>query len=178
MNLKSLFTIVALASLQSLYASDQTSASQQSSTSTDSTGSSPQDVRFSKLKDANIVSSSGESLGKMEDLIINQKTGNIDYVILGRGGLLGMGEKRVPVPWKAVHVSSEKQFTINVDKNKLKSAPTVGKDYSELNQPDYYVTIYRFYEIPVESGSANSPGGSQSGAGSSTNSSSQSENQK
>lgn len=115
------------------------------------------------------MSKSGEDLGKMEDLLINPQTGKIQYVVLGRGGVLGMGEKLVPVPWQAVNVSSEKEFTINVDKKKLKSAPTVDKNYSQLDQPDYYVTIYRFYEIPENTGGAEGPSGSQSGSGSSTN---------
>lgn len=124
------------------------------------------EVRLSQLKDAKASSSAGESLGDVEDLLINPRNGKIDFVILGRGGLLGLGEKRVPVPWKAINLQSEKQFTLNVDKNKLKSAPTLNKNYSELDNPDYTVTIYRFYEIPM--GSAQTPGGSQQGQGQSS----------
>jgi sporulation protein YlmC with PRC-barrel domain len=161
--MKSFFCITILTALSlNALGADNTQSSSSSNSS-----SSPSEVRLSKLKDAKITSKSGEDLGKMEDLMIDPQTGKIRYVILGRGGLLGIGEKLVPVPWKAINVSSEKEFTLNVDKQKLKSAPTVDKRYSELNQPDYYVTIYRFYEVPMDTGSAEGPGGSQSGSSSS-----------
>jgi sporulation protein YlmC with PRC-barrel domain len=145
-----IMTVVAF-SLRALCADTQDSSSRITAQGSSSTsGSSGQEIRFSKLRDANIVSKTGENLGTMEDLMIDPRTGKIRFVILGRGGLLGIGEKYVPVPWKAVNVTSEKEFTINVDKQKLKSAPAVDKQLSELNQPDYSVTVYRFYEIPLE----------------------------
>jgi sporulation protein YlmC with PRC-barrel domain len=140
---------------------DEAGQQQQSKTSGQTTSQS--EIRYSKLKDAKVSSSAGEKLGDVEDLLIDPNTGKIDFVVLGRGGLLGMGEKRAPVPWQAVNLQSEKQFTLNVDKSKLKSAPTINKDYSELASQDYAVTIYRFYEIPV--GGGESPGGSQQGQG-------------
>ena len=160
-------TVVAL-SVRAMCADSQDSSSGNSVQRPASTsGSSGQEIRFSKLKDAKIVSKTGEDLGTMEDLMIDPRSGKIRYVILGRGGLLGIGEKLVPVPWKAINISSEKQFTINIDKEKLKSAPTVDKELSELNQPDYTVTIYRFYEIPLDTGAAEAPGGSSTGGESS-----------
>jgi sporulation protein YlmC with PRC-barrel domain len=164
-----LSTLAASVAVQPVIASDSTQ---------DQTAGrrSESEVRFSKLMDANVASKSGENLGQLEDLIIDPQTGEIKYAILGRGGLLGIGEKYVPVPWKAIQVSSEKQFTLNVDKSKLKSAPTTDKSYSSLEQPGYDVTIYRFFEIPMGTGAAEAPGGSQQGQGSSANSSSSGQN--
>lgn len=106
-------------------------------------------VRLSTLMDANIQSSSGEELGQLEDLLIDPETGAIKFAVLGRGGLPGAGERLVPVPWKAIQVQSEREFTLNVDKNKLKTAPTTDKQYSNLHDPGYTVTIYRFFAVPT-----------------------------
>lgn len=154
---------VGAALAQPVLAKDEGSKSSDSyskhhTSSTNSTG----DYRLSKLLKASVESKSGESLGKIEDLVFNAE-GQIQFAIIGHGGLLGIGEKYVPVPWKAVQVTSEKQFTLNIDKEKLKSAPTTDKNYSNLDQPDYTVTIYRFFEMPVETGAAESPGGAQQG---------------
>jgi sporulation protein YlmC with PRC-barrel domain len=168
-----LLTTAIVLSLPVVYAdsgSSELGKSSQDSSLSSSRSSPPQDVRLSKLLEASVVSKSGENLGKLEDLALNPKSGKIDYVILGRGGILGIGEKRVPVPWQAVNITSEKQFMVNVDKNKLKSAPTVDKQLSGLDQPEEYVTIYRFYEIPVDTGAAETQGGSQSGGASSSGS--------
>jgi sporulation protein YlmC with PRC-barrel domain len=42
-------------------------------------------------------------LGHVEDLIIDGTTGRVTYAILAFGGLLGVGEKRFPVPWETLH---------------------------------------------------------------------------
>ena len=69
-------------------------------------------------------------------------------------------------------MQSEKQFTLNVDKNQLKTAPTTDKEYSNLQDPGYAVTIYRFFAVPAESemGGSDLQEDSQYGSGSSTNS--------
>jgi len=54
--------------------------------------------------------------------------------------------------------------TVNVDKQKMESAPTVTSDYQELNDPDAVLVIYRFYEIQP-AGAAETPGGTQQGTG-------------
>lgn len=121
-------------------------------------------VRLSKLMDANVKSKSGENLGQVEDFLINPRTGKVDYAVLGRGGFLGMGEQRIPVPWSALSIQSQQALTVSVDKQKLKSAPTLSPDYTNRFTPDYEVTIYRFFEIPSSAiGGAESPGGMQQG---------------
>lgn len=137
--------------------SSWTSESAQIQTSTNSqrqTWNKP--VLLSKLKDANVKSSQDENLGEIEEILVEPQTGKIQYVVLGRGGFLGIGEKHVAVPWEALSLQAENQFTLNVDKDRLKSAPTLESrsDYSQLSQPDYTVTIYRFFAVPVMGGAA------------------------
>lgn len=119
--------------------------------------------RVSQLMGVNAKSKDSQSLGEIEDLVINPRTQKINFAILGKGGFLGLGEKMVPVPWEAVTVQrspdqgllDKPNLTVNIDQQKMKTAPTMQKDkqYSELDQPDYVITIYRFYEIqPVGTG--------------------------
>jgi sporulation protein YlmC with PRC-barrel domain len=120
-------------------------------------------VRLGKLKGADVKSSDGQDLGKLEDVVIDRKTGQIAFAIVGKGGVMGVGEKPHPVPWQEVTINSEKQITLNVDKNKMDSAPTTTSDYSDLNNPDAVLVIYKFYEIPT--GAGESPGGVQQSPG-------------
>ena len=72
-----------------------------------------------------------EELGKVEDLIIGQD-GNTEFVILSRGGTLGVGAKYVPVPFKIFFpdatniskISTDNDVIANLDKGKLDSAPS------------------------------------------------------
>ena len=116
-------------------------------------------VRLSDLMNAKIKSNAGEDLGQLEDVVINPQNGKIEYAVLGRGGFLGIGEKLVPVPWQSVSVQSKKEFTINIDKKKLQSAPTLDKTYSSLEDPGYSVTVYQFFAVPADVGGGETPGG-------------------
>jgi sporulation protein YlmC with PRC-barrel domain len=44
----------------------------------------------------------GKELGTVKDLLIDQSTGQIAYIILSHGGTLGMGEENYSIPWKDV----------------------------------------------------------------------------
>jgi sporulation protein YlmC with PRC-barrel domain len=127
------------------------------------------DFRYSKLKGADLKSKNGESLGKIDDLIIEPRTGRIQFAILGSGGVLGIGEKRVPVPWQCVTIQSETQLSLNsdVDKQKLRSAPTVKGSYSDLNSPEFVAKVQQFFAVPGSAmgGAGEIPGGGSSGMG-------------
>jgi len=127
-----------------------------------------------KILHATAKSKDGQSLGSVDDLLINPQTGKIDFAILGQGGVLGIGEDKVPVPWRAISAQPDGTLIVNKDKAQLKSAPSIKKDYSNLDEPNYTVTVYEFYEVPVSFGASGSPGSTGSGSGSSTNSTSQS----
>jgi sporulation protein YlmC with PRC-barrel domain len=124
-------------------------------------------VRITKLKGADVKSKDGEDLGKLEDLIVDPQTGQIKFAIVGKGGVLGLGEKAHPVPWQNVTVNSEKQVTLNIDKQKMQTAPTVNsEDYSDLNNPDAVIVIYRFYEVEPSGAPGQATGGVEQGSSS------------
>jgi sporulation protein YlmC with PRC-barrel domain len=109
------------------------------------------DWSASNLLRANAMSKDGQTLGQVEDLLINPNTGKADFIVLGEQAVHGTGEDLIPVPWQAVKMRSDGSVVINEAKSKLKSAPSLKKDYSNLDQPDYTVTIYEFYAVPAPS---------------------------
>ncbi len=144
---------------------DQTQDQQTKGSSSQATSSSTSGLPFSKLKGADVKSNDGQDLGKLEDIVIDQQSGKVNFAIVGKGGALGIGEKRMPVPWQAIHIDSQKHLSLKVDKQKMQSAPTVSQDYSDLNNPESVVAIYRFYELEPAGAAGQTPGGTGSGAG-------------
>lgn len=57
--------------------------------------------RASDLIRMKVENKEGTQLGSIEDLVFDPKTGTIRYAALARGGVLGIGEKLVAVPWNA-----------------------------------------------------------------------------
>jgi len=119
-------------------------------------------LRASKLIGINVSSKDGENLGQVQDLIFDPQTGKIRFALVGKGFMAGAGETLMPIPWQAVNVKSEREFALNVDKSKLASAPLWSQ--TEIDQPDYVVRIYRFYEVEPQSG-VGGFNGTQSGQG-------------
>jgi sporulation protein YlmC with PRC-barrel domain len=122
------------------------------------------DCKLGSLMDAHVKSAAGKDLGDVEDLVINPRLDRIDYIVLGRGGFLGIAEKRVPVPWEAVTSASHKQITLNLSKEKLQAAPSMGTDESKLSNPGFLAQVDQYYGVQRSAmGAAQSPGGIQQG---------------
>src|SRR3546814_5273342 len=49
----------------------------------------------------------GDKLGTVDKLILDERTGQVAYVILSTGGFLGLGQSYHPVPWPAFRYRSE-----------------------------------------------------------------------
>jgi sporulation protein YlmC with PRC-barrel domain len=133
-------------------------------------------IHLNKLIGADVKSNAGENYGKVEDVIMDPQTGKATFAVIGKGGILKLGEKRLPVPWQALTINSEKQVTLNMDAQKLESAPTVQSSTStELDNPEFVVSLYKYYDISPGSGAAvQTPGGVQSGSGSNSETNSRS----
>ncbi|MGB6063435.1 MAG: PRC-barrel domain-containing protein [Desulfomonilaceae bacterium] len=68
-----------------------------------------------------VNSPQGEKLGKI--LVVDQE-GTVRYAILSDGGLLGIGYKLIPIPWKALKPGKDKNtLVVNIDKKTLEKAP-------------------------------------------------------
>ena len=132
---------------------------------------SPSGIHINKLIGADVKSSAGENYGKVEDVIMDPQTGKATFAIIGKGGVLKLGEKRLPVPWQALTINSEKQVTLNMDAQKLGSAPTVQSGAStELDNPEFVVSLYKYYDVstPGSGAAVETPGGALKGSSSSS----------
>jgi sporulation protein YlmC with PRC-barrel domain len=57
------------------------------------------EVYASKLIGASVKNAQGESLGKIEELVIDPHDAKIKAAIVSVGGVLGLGAKSVAIPW-------------------------------------------------------------------------------
>jgi sporulation protein YlmC with PRC-barrel domain len=61
-------------------------------------------VRASKLIGKEVRSSEGERLGRIHDIVLTPDLQSVSYVVVSRGGFLGIGNELHAVPWSAVRV--------------------------------------------------------------------------
>jgi sporulation protein YlmC with PRC-barrel domain len=94
-----------------------------------------------------IVNRAGESLGKIEELMLDLEKGRVAYAVLSFGGFLGMGEKLFAVPFEALKLdSSREHFMLDIDKDKLKNAPGFDKNHPPMaSDRTWGAEVYKFY---------------------------------
>lgn len=91
----------------------------------------------------------GEKLGEIKKLVLDKITGQVCYVTLSVGGFLGMGEKYVAVPWKALNYDkNQNSFVLNVDKSKLENAEGLANNWSDWGNKKWGEDLHHYYGLP------------------------------
>jgi len=73
--------------------------------------------------------SDGKKIGTIQRLMIDKVSGNVAYAILSFGGILGIGQKHLPVPWSSMQYSpSLEAYEINLTDDELAKAPFYAAD--------------------------------------------------
>lgn len=95
-----------------------------------------------------VVNAQGEDLGNIQEVMIDVSTGQIAYVVLSFGGILGLGDKLFAIPWEAFTLDAENErFVLNVDRETLKEAPGFDKnDWPQTTDRTWIQSIYDYYE--------------------------------
>ena len=81
-----------------------------------------------RLIGTDAVAADGRKVGKIENLLVGPN-GRVDYVVLEWGGVLGLGERQVAVPWKDVTLNADNsQAIIDMTKEQLELAQRYDPD--------------------------------------------------
>ena len=66
----------------------------------------------------------GRDVGEIDNLLIDTQTGRISHVVVAVGGFMGVGEKKVVVPWSDLAIASDgKRSIATLSQGKLETAP-------------------------------------------------------
>jgi sporulation protein YlmC with PRC-barrel domain len=115
-------------------------------------GAQSQDInRASEIKGLNVQNQQGEDLGQVDDLVFDNQ-GKISYLILSRGGVMGVGGDLVPVPWKEDKITmQEDNVILSMDKQKLDQAPSFSSgEWDQLSQQEFQQKVHGYYERDMQ----------------------------
>jgi sporulation protein YlmC with PRC-barrel domain len=134
-----------------------------------SAGPGPALMGVDTLLGEKVVNAYDIELGDIKELMLDMQTGQVAYAVLAFGGFMGMGEKLFAVPWQKLHLdTANKRFVLDVDKDRLKTAPGFNKDaWPNMADVQWASEIHSFYGTdPSHSrGPSMGPGTPGTGAG-------------
>ena len=106
--------------------------------------------RATKLMGVSVKNVQNETLGKVENLMVDLPAGRVISVFVSSGGFLGLGEELSAVPPAAFRFNSEHKFLqLDVSKEALSNAPHFkANEWPDCGQPSYADGVYRAYKTP------------------------------
>jgi sporulation protein YlmC with PRC-barrel domain len=113
-----------------------TPSGEQASPKPSTTLSTSKELYTSDLIGATVKNPEGESLGSIQELVLDPKDAKIKNAVVSVGGLLGIGARSVAIPWQEVTPQSDgKAVVVAVGKEELQSAPEWKKPVEEAQAP-------------------------------------------
>lgn len=77
-----------------------------------------------ELEGMKVVSQTGEEIGEIKSAKVDQASGNINFVTISKGGVLGMGGQDIAIPFEALNFDQQNErATLTVNESKLDNAP-------------------------------------------------------
>lgn len=99
----------------------------------------PSLIAASKVNGTSVYNRSGDSIGSIYDVMLDKRTGRVDYAIMSFGGFLGMGEHYHPLPWHALRFDDRHNgYVVDIDIDRLKEGPS----FATSATPDWSDGLY------------------------------------
>jgi len=94
-------------------------------------------MRSDELIGTELRNQNDKELGTVDDLVMSPATGKIAYLIIARGGIFGIDQKYVPVPWTDIKASPNMNILVlNSTEDAMGAAPQVKHD--QFLTPEQY----------------------------------------
>jgi len=79
----------------------------------------------SRVTGTRVYNPQGESIGHVEDIVLDKMSDKVMFAVLGFGGFLGIGERYHAMPWSMLDYDKERGgYVVTLSREVLEKAPT------------------------------------------------------
>jgi sporulation protein YlmC with PRC-barrel domain len=109
----------------------------------------PAVLSASTLEGDAVVNLDGERLGTLKEIMIDIDRGEIGYVVLSRGGVVGIGEKLYAIPWGALTVDTDSEkLILDLEPDALDESDGFDPDnWPQFSDQEWGKTLHHHYGI-------------------------------
>ena len=88
-------------------------------------------IASDKVEGTAVYGSDGDKIGRIENVMIEKRSGQVAYAVLSFGGFLGMGTDHYPLPWSMLKYDEGLGgYLVGITREQLESAPRYREDES------------------------------------------------
>lgn len=93
-------------------------------------------------------------IGDIKDLILDSRRGEVAYVVVNFGGVMGVGRKYHAIPWRALEPSDNgKYYVLHADRETISQAPGFDKgNWPDMADQKWNAEIERYWNRTVGRG--------------------------
>lgn len=102
------------------------------------------------VRDRSVVDRDGEEIGKVNDLLIDEREHRVHFLEVASGGFLGLGKTKFLIPVEAITRISADTVFVNQTRQHIAGAPGYDPDLinQDVGEENYYGDVYRHYGYP------------------------------
>src|ERR1700730_263390 len=81
-------------------------------------------IASDRVEGTPVSSADGTTIGTIERVMIDKLSGNVAYAVLSFNGSVGMGQRRLPIPWRQLTYDRKlAAYHLDVSENELSAMP-------------------------------------------------------
>lgn len=103
--------------------------------------------RNEDIREYTVRAGSGEEIGKVEELLIDEEEGKVRLLIVASGGFLGIGKDKTFIPVDAVKSINENDREVFIDRSREQIAGAPEYDPELAEKSSFYEDVYGHYNI-------------------------------
>ena len=118
---------------------------------TNLSGPGPRLMTASTLTGDRVINRSGDTLGVVEEIMIDVPRGRVAYAVMSAGGVLGIGQKLFAIPWHALVLDTDRHcFVLDAAIDRFKDAPGFDKaHWPEQADEQWHRDLHAYYRAPL-----------------------------
>ena len=105
-------------------------------------------IASNRVEGTAVYDRQGEKLGRIENFMVDKRSGQAEYAVMSFGGILGFGDDHYPIPWsKLTYDTDQGGYVVDLDRDRLNNGPKYrAGEEPEFNR-DYDQQVYDYYGV-------------------------------